>query len=238
MKRTPRLVLFLAAVVLAGCASGPVTDSTDLEGPVSGRKDETKVVVASDGSPVGLGDLARIVKTVRKYKNLGASEQEILRRVASLKLDGLVATQMQRLEPQFAKKKADVRRKTQAKIATVRRQGTTAGKPAAVVENEVAAVQAEEVVEIRQIDLDWKAAARAEVAKSYGSDFALPVQNAEGKAVVAFASLRESGVSVSAAAYELTGTSNQLATAAAQGGREVSHEGKSYALLDAQVVLR
>ena len=237
MTRASLLSVCVSALLLAGCASGPVTDTTDLDNPVWGRGDVTKVVVASDGSPVKLGDLARIAKTVRKYKNLGASEQEIVRRVASLKLDGLVASQMKRLEPQFEKKKAAIRRKTQAKIATVKQQGATGRKPAAAVEKEMAAVQAEEATAIRQIELEWRAAARTEVAKSYGSDFAIPVQNPEGKAVVAFASLRETGVSVSAASYELVGTSSQLASAAS-GGREVSHEGKSYALLDAQVSLQ
>ncbi len=244
MKRAFLLPALAPLLLLTGCQTTSVTDNTDLDGPAYGKRDETSFVAGTDGSPVGIGDLAKIAKTIRKYKNLGASEQEIIRQVASLKLDGLIAGQMQRLAPKFEAKKAVVRQKTAAKIAvakqTATRKHASPGKPvevverevAATVEKEVATVQAEEKKEIAQIDLEWKSAARTEVAKSYGSDFAVPVQNAEGKAVVAFASLKDSGVSVSSASYELAGSSGQL-SAAASAGQKVSHEGKNYALLDA-----
>jgi hypothetical protein len=135
----PALASCAAAVFAAGCASTGVTDSTDLEGPVIGQSDTTTLVAGTDGSAVGLGDIARIAKTVRKYKNLGASDQEIVRRVAALKLDGLVASQMERLRPEFERRKARVRSEGQARVAAIKRQGGS--KPASAVKVEVAAAE-------------------------------------------------------------------------------------------------
>ncbi len=237
MNRATFPVLLLPAVFLASCASTGVTDSTADEGPVYGRQDVTSFVAGTDGSPVGVGDLSRIAKTVRKYKALGASDQDVVRRIASMKFDGLVASEMQRLAPQFEAKKATVRKKAQARVAEVRKKAAVRKAPPAEVEREVAQVQAEETAAVAKIDAEWKSAARAQVAKRYGTDFAIPVSNPEGKAVVAFASVRDTSVSVSAASYEVVGTDRQL-TAAASAGRKVSHEGRDYELLDAQVALR
>lgn len=227
------LLLPFPVLMLASCGTTEVTDTTGDDGPVFGRKDETKFVAGADG-PVGLGDLARVAKTIRKYKNLGVAEQDIVKRVAELKLDGLVAREMTRLAPQFEKKKVAVRQQAQQKTAAVRRRAAASRQPAEAVAREVAAIETETTATIQQIDLEWKSAARTEVVRSYGSDFALPVQNPEGKAVVAFAKVSGAGISVSSAAYELEGTAGQLASAAA-GGREISHENKSYALLNARV---
>lgn len=224
-------------LLLVSCGTpGPVADNTDMDGPVFGKKDETKFVAGSDGTPVSIGNIAAISKTIRKYKNLGAGDQEIVRRVAQLKLDGLVASEMQRLAPKFEQKKKVIRAQTQTKIATIRTKAAATKKPAAEVAKETATVQAEETKELASVDLEWKSAARAEVVKNYGADFAVPVANPEGKAVIAFASIKDSGVSVSSAAYELTGTSTQLATAAASH-KTVTHEGSSYALLDTKAAL-
>lgn len=237
MNATFRLLSLCAPLfLLVSCGSTPQgADSTDLDGPVFGKKDETKFVAGTDGSPVSVGNIAAISKTIRKYKNLGAGDQEILRRVAELKLDGLIAGEMRKLAPRFEQKKTVIRQKTQTRIATVRKQATS--KPATTVEKEVAAVKAEETKEIAQVDMEWKSAARAEVVRQYGSDFAVPVSNAEDKAVVAFASVKDSGVSISSAAYELAGTSSQLASAAGSGKR-ITHNGGSYALLDAKASLQ
>ena len=238
MKAVRLLIPGALALLLTGCGStGGVTDDTAMDGPVFGKKDETAFVAGSDGSPVSVGNIAAISKTIRKHKNLGAGEQEILRRVASLKLDGLIAGEMRKLAPQFEQKIAAVRQRTQSKIATVRRQAASGQKPASAVENEVVSAKAEESAEIAKVEIDWKSAARAEVAKNYGSDFAVPVSNAEGKAVVAFTSVKESGISISSASYELSGTGAQLSSAAASG-RKITHEGHSYALLDTRAVLQ
>ena len=224
-------------ISLCGCGSTGVTDGTDLDGPVHGSGNETKFVAGTDGSDISLGDLARIGKTIRKYKNLGADDQEVVRRVASLKLDGLMAARMQILAPQFERRKAVLRQQSETRLTAVRQQAAVSRKPAREVEQEVAAVKSQESAAFAQIDLEWKSAARAEVTRIYGSDFAVPMQNPENKAVVAFASLKDSGVSVSAASYEVSGNSSQLVAAAAEG-RKISHEGASYTLLDATGSLR
>ncbi|MFN0125115.1 MAG: hypothetical protein ACKV19_00315 [Verrucomicrobiales bacterium] len=230
-------LLPVLAALAAGCASTSVTDSTDQEGPVFGKRDETNVVVGTDSGEVGLGDLARVAKTIRKYKDLGASEQEIIRRVAALKFDGLVATEMQRLAPTYERQKTAARQRSQARIAAVRREASAGRKPATVAAQEVAEAEAEQTKAIAAIDAEWQSAARSAVVKSHGADFAVPVSNPEGKAVVAFASVSDSGITVSSAAHELAGSRQALASAAASG-RDVTHQGRSYALLDTQVSLR
>lgn len=229
--------LCAAVLLVVGCTSTGVTDATDQDGPVLGPRKETTFVAGTDGSPTGLGDLARVAKTIRKYKDLGANDQEVIRRVAALKFDGLVASQMQRLAPVYERRKVATRQKTQARVARVRSEAVAGRKPAAVAEAEVAAAEAEQAKEIAGINAEWKSAARSEVVKTYGSDFAVPVRNPDGKAVVAFATVGESAISVSAAAYEVAGTTESLAAAAA-AGREVSHQGQAYALLDAKITLR
>jgi len=226
-----------AGVALAGCASTSLTDSTDLDGPVIGRRDETRFVAGTNESGVGLGDLARVAKTIRKYKDLGASEQEVVRRVAAMRFDGMVAAEMRRLAPTYDGRKRAVRTRTEARVAAVKREAAASRKPAAVVQSEVAAVEAEAARAMSAIEAEWNSAARSAVVRSHGTDFAIPVRNPEGKAVVAFASVRDSGVTVSSAAYEVGGSERALATAAA-GGRDISHQGRTYALLDAEVTLR
>ncbi len=235
----PRLRSFMPAAALfaAGCASSPVTDSTGREGPVFGRQDETTFVAGADIGAAPLGDLARVARTIRKYKDLGAGDQEIVRRVAAMKFDGMVAGEMRRLAPSYERKKETVRRQSQARVAAVRRDAAAGRKPAGVAEREVAAVEADQSKEIAAIDAEWRSAARNAVVKSHGADFAVPVRNPDGKAVVAFASVRDSGITVSSAAYELAGARQALAAAAA-AGRDVSHDGRAYALLDVEVPLR
>ena len=101
-------------ISLCGCGSTGVTDGTDLDGPVHGSGNETKFVAGTDGSDISLGDLARI------GKNRGADDQEVVRRVASLKLDGLMAARMQILAPQFERRKAVLRQQSETRLTAVR----------------------------------------------------------------------------------------------------------------------
>lgn len=231
-----RAWFLLPGLVLAGCQSGPITDSTLEEGPVFGQRDETRFVAGADG-PVGAADLARIAQTIRKYKNLDAGEQEIIRRVASLKLEGLVASEMQRLAPRFEPRKQAVRQRTAQRVAAVRKAAAPARKPPAAVQQEVAQIESEARSELAAIDAEWRSAAVSSVTRRYGSDFALPVKTSDNKPVVALASLKGSGVQVASAAYEVGLSSAQLTAAAAQGG-SITHDGRDVALLDGQAVLQ
>jgi hypothetical protein len=237
MKTTPFFAPGAAAILLAACQTGPVTDSTVNEGPVFGKRDETTFVAGTDTGEVNLGDLAKIAKTIRKYKRLNASEQEIIRRIAALKLDGFVAGEMQRLAPQFEPRKAAVRQRTSSRVAEVRRQATAAKTAPAVVEQQVKAVVAESETQLAAIDTEWRQTAMAAVARKYGTDFAVPVRTADNKPVVALASLRGSGVQVASDAYELSISPAQLAAAAAAGGR-ITHDGRDVAVLDTTATLQ
>lgn len=222
-----------AALLLSGCATtGVVTDTTDLDGPVFGKKDETKFVAGTDGGAVGLKDLAKVAKTIRKYKNLNADEREIIRRVAALKLEGLVAAEMRKLAPQYEKKKEEVRQETRRKIEMVRKRAPDRRdqRVAAEVKRAEEALKTEETHRLARIDLEWRSAATAEVAKTHGTDFAVPVANSEGKAVVAFASVKESGVSVSDSSYEVASATGTLSSQ-----QTVAHSGKKYAVLDEKI---
>ncbi|MGI8601702.1 MAG: hypothetical protein ACR2OZ_01750 [Verrucomicrobiales bacterium] len=234
MKLLLLLVSVAAAISLSGCQSGPITDSTINEGPLFGKKDETRFVVGTDTGEVNLGDLAKIAKTVRKYKSLNASEQEIIRRVAALKLDGYVAVEMKRLAPRFEPRITAVRQRKAQKIQKI---AEVRPAPLAQVAQEIKAVLAEADHAIGVIDSEWRAAATASVTRKYGTDFAVAVNTRDNKPVVALASLRESGVVVASAAYELSGSQAQLSTAARQGAR-ISHEGRDVVLLDTAATLQ
>lgn len=68
--------------------------------------------------------------------------------------------------------------------------------------------------------------------KNCGTDFAVPVKNPDGKAVDAFASVKDSGVSVATSSYELEGT-----TASLNSTKQISHSGRTHAVLDEKVGL-
>jgi hypothetical protein len=236
MKSASLPFVAIVAAVIPACQTGPVTDSTINEGPVFGKKDETNIVVATDGGEVSLDNLAKIVKTVRKYKRLNASEQEIIRRVAALKLDGVVAMEMQRLAPKFEPRKQAVRRRTTEQVAEVRRQGARRKINPAQIAQEVTTVESTAAAELAAIDAEWRQAATQAVTQRYGSDFAVPVRTADNRSVVAFASVRQSGVQVASDAYELNFTAAQFAIAK-RAGLTVPHGGADFAVLDTEAVI-
>ncbi len=238
--RRAALALLLPAVFVPSCQNtGRVTDDTALDGPMMGAADETSFTIGGDG-PVKLTDLVIIAKEIRKYRALNASEQEIIRRVVSLKLDGVAVKQMEQLKPRFEAKKKVVREQTQKRIADVKRRvrATTPAKSDAEIEKAPEVVQAtrqiqvEEQQEITKIDDDLRQQARAAAAKSLGgTDFAVRVNTDDGKAVVAFASFRQTGVQVASNAYEVVGLSGGQLAAATNEGKVLAAEGRQNRLI-------
>lgn len=166
--RRAALALLLPAVFVPSCQNtGRVTDDTALDGPMMGAADETSFTIGGHG-PVKLTDLVIIAKEIRKYRALNASEQEIIRRVVSLKLDGVAVKQMEQLKPRFEAKKKVVREQTQKRIADVKKRvrATTPAKSDAEIEKAPEVVQAtrqiqvEEQQQITQIDDDLRQQAR------------------------------------------------------------------------------
>jgi len=163
-----------------------------------------------------------LVATVRRYAELNQAQKQRVEQVVSRRYDTMVAKEKKSLAPRYATRKAEAQKRGQAKVAAARQQN-----PAAVSKAESEAKK-----EVAQVELEWDKAARSSVAKNQGTDFAVPVKNPDGKAVVAFASVKESGVSVSNAAYEVEGTTASLSSA-----KKISHSGRTYTLLDEKVGL-
>jgi hypothetical protein len=167
-----------------------------------------------------VGTAMAIVATVQRYAALTTVQKRKVEQVVTRKYDGMVQREKRTLAPRYASRKSEVQKRGAAKVAQARKTS-----PAAA-----AKVEAETQKEVAKVDLEWEKAAKSSVARNYGTDFAVPVQNREGKAVVAFASVRESGVSVSDSSYEVASTPVALGSS-----QKVSHGGRTYAVLDEKV---
>jgi hypothetical protein len=167
-----------------------------------------------------VGTAMAVVATVQRYAALTTVQKRRVEQVVTRKYDGMVQREKRALAPRYASRKSEVQKRGAAKVAQARKTS-----PAAV-----ARVEAETKKEAAKVDLEWEKAAKSSVAKNYGTDFAVPVQNREGKAVVAFASVRESGVRVSDSSYEVASTPVALGSS-----QKVSHGGRTYAVLDEKV---
>ena len=197
-------------LMMMGCESvGPGVYG----GSVAGDDRPTRVVVSTDG-PVGLGDIAKVAKTVRKYRNLNASEAEILRALAQQKFDGLVVREMKRLERKYEAKKVQVKAKAKKRVAKVRRdavRSTAKAPPEKKKVIQAAAVQEEKVIikeqndELEQLEQQLRKEAVASTIKKHGSNIVISVENPDKKAVAAFASVSPTGVAslTSKSTYEL-----------------------------------
>ncbi|MGK0188753.1 MAG: hypothetical protein ACI9R3_004567, partial [Verrucomicrobiales bacterium] len=85
-----RIALPLSAIFLT-LTSCETVDPTDRGGSVLGpKKDNSTTFVASADGAVKLDNLVKVAKTIRKYKNLNASEAQILQALAQQKFDGMI----------------------------------------------------------------------------------------------------------------------------------------------------
>lgn len=162
-----------------------------------------------------------IIATVQRYAALTTIQKQRVEQVVERRYQGMVQREKRALAPRYNTRKAEVQKRGTAKVAAARQKSPQAAAKA----------EAETKKEIEKVDLEWEKAAKTSVAKNHGTDFAVPVQNSEGKPVVAFASVKESGaVSVSSSSYEVQGT-----TASLNSSKKISHSGKTYAVLDEKV---
>jgi|GEM_PF-4987909 len=238
------------AFLLASCTTTDPLSELEKTGPVYGKRDSVGYTVTLATGEVKIGNLVRIGETVRKYKRLNASDAEIIRKLAQLKIDGLIVQELNNLKPKFQRKKAQVQKTAQQKIAKIsatkkkRIVKTSASKPPSEAREEIAKIEAEAqqqqaaaqeeaTQQIAVIDAEWKRAATQAIEQRYGSNFAVPVQNPQGKAVVAFATMKNDGsIRTAASAYELNTSPAALAAAVKRPDRTVAHSGQDYALLD------
>ena len=170
-------------------------------------------------NPGDVGNIVRVmalVATVHKYAVLSAAQKRHVETVVARRYETMVTKEKKSLRPKYASKKAEVQKRGAAKVAAARQNNP----------NSAAKVEAETAKEVEKVDIEWEKDAKSSVAKNYGTDFAVPITNAEGKPVVAFASVKESGVSVSDNSY-ISDKPGNLAE-----GSKVKHGGKTYAVLD------
>ncbi|MES2708559.1 MAG: hypothetical protein V4726_18340 [Verrucomicrobiota bacterium] len=205
-----------AALTLTGCGNMNPAVLAGLPGDILNGASTIRDI---GRNPHDLGNISRMVSlvaTVHKYAVLTAAQRQHVEVVVENHYQGMVAKEKKSLKPQYENKKAEVRKRATVKSAAVRQKDPSAA----------AKVKAEAEKEVQQVDLEWEKAAKSEVAKNYGTDFAVPVTSAEGKPVVAFATVKDSGVSVSDNSY-IADQSGTLAK-----GSKVSHGGKTYAVLE------
>ncbi|MFN0125114.1 MAG: hypothetical protein ACKV19_00310 [Verrucomicrobiales bacterium] len=217
-----RIRLFVTAALLAalpGCVSTLPTDLMAVPGMVQD--------IASE--PTDAYDVIRkvdrtlaLIAVVRRYAELTAPQKQRVEQVVTRRYNGMVAKEKKALAPRYAGRKAEVQKRGAARVAEARKKSPAAAAKA----------ESETKKEVEKVDVEWDKAARSSVAKNQGTDFAVPVKNSSGKAVVAFASVKESGVSVSNSAYEVEGT-----TASLNSNKKISHSGRTYAVLDEKVSL-
>ncbi len=221
---TPVAILFSAA--LTGCVSVDPAAFATLPGDIMSMRGGISDLTRRPSSP---HDVLRkvdrammIVATVHRYAALTTIQRQRVEQVVQRRYDGMVAKEKRALAPTYSSRKAEVRKRSQAKVAAARKSN-----PSAAAKAEKEAEQ-----EIAQVDMEWDKAAKTSVKKNYGTDFAVPVSNSEGKPVVAFASVKDSGVKVSDSTYVV-----DSAPASLGSKTQVAHDGKKYAVLDEKVSL-
>lgn len=173
MRRPPLLLLLLA---LAGCQTAPVGDPTELDGPMFGSRKETSFYMMPEKGDLRLRDIATVARVIRKHRTLAAAEKELLRRSAQMQFNGLIALEIQRLEPKYEPLKAAARRSL----------------PPGQARKKVAEIEQAQQREALQ-----------NIAARMGESIALPVASGANKSLMAFASVDNGRVEVADALYEV-----------------------------------
>jgi hypothetical protein len=174
--------------------------------------------------PTSVGDVMvkaaavmAIVAVVKKYADLSAAQRSRVERVVAQRYQRQLQNEKRALESKYAARRAAVKKDSEQKVAKARQQS-----PA-----QAAKVEAEAKKEMAEVDTEWRAAAASNVKSKYGTDYAVPMTNPEGKPVVAFASVKEGQVEVASSAYEVGGKVAE--------GSKVTHAGREYAVVGERV---
>jgi|GEM_PF-1162548 len=222
--RLPITIALLAA--LPGCVSIDPAALSTLPGDLMAMPGTIRDI---GSRPNSASDIIRkvdrtlaLIATVQRYAELTTVQKQRVEQVVTRRYDTMVAKEKKSLAPRYANRKAEVQKRGAARVAEARKQNPSAA----------ARVETETKKEAAQVDMEWDKAAKSSVAKNYGTDFAVPVKNPDGKTVVAFASVKDSGVSVANSSYEVEGT-----TASLNSSKKISHSGRTYAVLDEKVGL-
>ncbi len=176
MPRLHPLLIPATLLVLAGCETTPTGDPTDLDGPIFGGRKETQFYMMPEKGELRLRDVAVVARVLRKYRTLAAAEKELIRRSAQLQFSGLVALEIQRLEPKYEPLKQAARRSLPPEQARKK---------------------------VAELDQAQQREALQNIAAKMGNSFALPVASAENKSLMAFATQENGKVQVADALYEV-----------------------------------
>lgn len=214
--RRPIVLACFPALFLSGCEGMDPSMLQNLPGDVMGGLSDIRNIGSNPGDFHNIDRIIRLVATVHRYAALTAVQRQRVEVTVARHYDGMVAKEKRSLSPQYAKRKAEVKKQGAVRVAEAKKKSPSSA----------AKVEAETEKEVKKVDLEWEKAAKSSVAKNYGTDFAVPVTSSEGKPVVAFASVKDSGVQVSDSSY-IADKSGSLA-----GGSQVKHDGKTYAVLD------
>ena len=176
MPRVHHLLIPATFFMLAGCQTTPSGDPTDLDGPIFGGRKETQFYMMPEKGDLRLRDIAVVARVLRKHRTLAAAEKELIRRSAQLQFSGLVALEIQRLEPKYEPLKQAARRSLPPEQARKK---------------------------VAELDQAQQREALKNIAAKMGNSFALPVASAENKSLMAFATQENGKVQVADALYEV-----------------------------------
>jgi hypothetical protein len=198
---SPAISALLVAALLPGCAGISPEMGSEMLKDLPGTIVDAQTLLRGGSSPADLHEkfaaAGRLLQTVEKYNRLSQQQRYQVERIAQRRYDNLVESKKTKLAGTYkAKKKA------------------IAAKPIPEEKKEK---------ELAKVDKEWYSAAKSEAKKEYGSGFAVPVKNSEGKSVVAFARIDGDKAVAASDSYV-------LASAPKTGG-QVSHSGGSYTVV-------
>jgi hypothetical protein len=176
---TPKSRWYLITVVglMVSCQQdNTMRDPTEFDGPLLGKREETRFYVQPEEGQMRLRDVVVIAKVLRKHRTLEAAERELIRRSAQLQFSGLVGLEIRRLEPKYAPMKAAARKNLPPQQAARR---------------------------VAELDAEQEREALRNIAAKMGSSFAIPVSSAATKSLMAFASESNGKLEVADGLYEV-----------------------------------
>lgn len=166
------------AVLIAGCATGPEGDPTELDQPLFGRNRDTTFFMTTPSGQVKVRDLAAIARVLRRYKTLEAAEKALIKLAVQRKIDGMIALEARIIE-------------REPRIVQARK------RIAAMPDRKTAAA------ETKKLDEEVFREAARRVADRLANLAAVPVKSAENRSIIAFAKVSDGQVQVAANAYEV-----------------------------------
>src|SRR4051812_23120697 len=87
-------------VFFAGCAS-----SNDWDQPLFGHSSATSFYLSPRSDVIHARDVAVVARVLRRYKELTAAEQVLVRNAVSQRLDALISLEVQRLAPKYERER-------------------------------------------------------------------------------------------------------------------------------------